>query len=75
MAKHVAAKCCPACSGTTGHEHVMTESHLMHGTWGGDVESGDCGPSVAPTKRSLVKCKDCGATFKFESLRKNGLAL
>jgi hypothetical protein len=61
---------CPKCGGTTGHEHILTESHLMHGPWGESAEAGDSG--IEP-KRSMVRCCDCGAKFNHEALRRKGL--
>lgn len=62
--------CCPKCGGTTGHEHVMTESHEMHGAWGEMASAGDSGINV---RRSLVTCLDCGARFQHRALERKGL--
>jgi len=66
-------RCCPRCGGTTGHQHVMTESHKMFGRWGESAESLDSGGHVRPVVRSLVVCADCGAKFKHAALTKLGL--
>jgi hypothetical protein len=64
------AKCCPACSGTSGYEYDMVVAHVMNAPWG---EDGECGDSQHHSQ-SLVKCLDCGAKFQFSALKKKGLA-
>lgn len=70
---HAQAHICPKCGGSTGHEHVMTESHVMIGLWGSSAQAVDSGGHVRPVIRSFVQCLDCGVKFKHEALRKNGL--
>jgi hypothetical protein len=74
VATRPAAPCCPACGGEGGHRHVMTESHVMSGTWGQPAESVDSGPHVRPIVRSRVECIDCGLRFTHPWLVKQGLA-
>jgi hypothetical protein len=62
---------CPKCGGIGGHQHVMTESHVMCGLWGEAAISEDSGLQV---HRSLVQCVDCGARFGHASLVRKGLA-
>jgi hypothetical protein len=67
--------CCPKCGGTSGHEHILTEQHLMSGDWGTPAESGDSGVTDhLKASRSLVRCIDCGARFKHAALVAKGLA-
>lgn len=65
-----ALKACPRCSGTSGHEHVLTEQHMMQGVWGEPAEAGDSGRNV---RRSLVRCLDCGSAFNYDSLLRKRL--
>lgn len=68
--RHPNEQCCPACGGTAGHQHEMTETHVMCGAWGEQAEAGD---HTGRVQRSLVTCIDCGVRFQFDALTRKGL--
>jgi hypothetical protein len=60
---------CPKCGGKTGYSGNMTETHIMHGSWGEIPEAGSSGLDV---KWGLMECNDCGAKFRVNTCQERG---
>jgi predicted nucleic-acid-binding Zn-ribbon protein len=57
---------CPECGGHNGYKGTLTETHQVSGAWGFVPEAGDSGINA---RYSLMKCIDCGFTFRMDSKR------
>lgn len=65
------AAACPVCGDAIqGYEYLMTETHVMTGSWGGSAEAGD---HTGIVSQSLVECAACKTKFQFRALQRRGL--